>query len=132
MNALKALWSASSAGQLTAKGILGMNCRNISYISRYNARHLYPLVDDKLQTKELALENGVNVPDLVGVIRSQHDIRTVEALTASVAGFCIKPAKGAGGKGILVISKTQEGGLKRTNGTSVSYTHLTLPTIYSV
>ena len=41
-------------GALSKIGVLGMNRRNVSYISRYNPRHLFPLVDDKLQTKELA------------------------------------------------------------------------------
>lgn len=39
-------------------GIMGMNQRNISYISRYNPRRLYPLVDDKLETKRIALDAG--------------------------------------------------------------------------
>ena len=36
---------------LRAKGVLGMNARNFHVISKYNARRLYPLVDDKVQTK---------------------------------------------------------------------------------
>ena len=36
-------------------GIMGMNQRNVNYIGRYNKRNLYPLVDNKLKTKEIAL-----------------------------------------------------------------------------
>ena len=31
--------------------MLGMNCRNVDFINRYNQRRLYPLVDNKLKTK---------------------------------------------------------------------------------
>ena len=46
-----------SPKSLRKKGIIGMNARNISYISRYNDRALYPHVDDKYETKKLAREH---------------------------------------------------------------------------
>lgn len=109
-------WSNSRYARLKELGVLGMNCRNIRYISRYNRRQLFPLVDDKLETKKLALSHGVNVPALIGVIRSQHDIPSVvDGLSAST-GFCVKPAKGSGGKGILVVNRVADGLYYRTNG----------------
>ncbi|HHQ4943374.1 TPA: sugar-transfer associated ATP-grasp domain-containing protein, partial [Aeromonas hydrophila] len=65
---------------LSQSGILGMNKRNHSYISRYNPRSLYPLVDDKLQTKRIALDAGVTVPELIGTIRAQHDVSRITEL----------------------------------------------------
>ena len=44
---------------LRASGVLGMNARNYFMISRHNKRSLYPLVDDKVQTKMLA--NNINI-----------------------------------------------------------------------
>jgi hypothetical protein len=41
------------------RGVLGLNERNCEYIMRYNPRRLYPLVDDKLATKELAMAAGI-------------------------------------------------------------------------
>ncbi len=102
--------------KLSRMGVLGMNRRNISYISRYNPRHLFPLVDDKLKTKQIALEAGVSVPELIGVIREQHEVRNLAAMVAQCAGFCIKPANGSGGKGILVITAQEQGGYQRSNG----------------
>ncbi|ART78880.1 alpha-L-glutamate ligase-like protein [Oceanisphaera avium] len=84
-------------------GIMGMNQRNISYISRYNPRRLYPLVDDKLETKRIALDAQVTVPDLIGVIEYQHQVAGLLEKIKDWPGFCIKPAKGSGGKGIVVI-----------------------------
>lgn len=98
-------------------GVLGMNRRNVSYISRYNPRRLFPLVDDKLQTKELALDAGVKVPALLGVIREQHAVKNLAAILEQChGGFCIKPAHGSGGKGILVITRQSEEGYRRSNG----------------
>nr|WP_092993243.1 alpha-L-glutamate ligase-like protein [Thiohalomonas denitrificans] len=101
---------------LSAQGILGMNRRNISYISRYNPRALYPLVDDKLKTKRLALHHGVTTPELLGVIEHQHDVTRAGTLVGGLGSFCIKPAKGSGGKGILVVSRVEEGVFYRSNG----------------
>lgn len=105
---------------LAAKGILGMNCRNADFIGPYNKRHLYPLVDDKLKTKELALKANVNVPKLLGVVREQHDIAKVNDLLPPNEGFCIKPAQGSGGKGILVVFPGENGGWQRTDGRPVT------------
>ena len=50
--------------RLRDRGVLGINQRNSDYIMRYNKRKLYPLVDDKLQTKQLAIDAGIAVPKL--------------------------------------------------------------------
>ena len=47
--------------KLHGKGVLGLNARNHSYVMKYNKRHSYPLVDDKLRTKKLAIEAGIAV-----------------------------------------------------------------------
>jgi alpha-L-glutamate ligase-like protein len=100
--------------QLRAAGVLGLNERNCQYIMRYNPRRLYPLVDDKLATKELALAAGIAVPELYGVIRSFHDIRGLPTLIAGRKDFVIKPAQGSGGDGILVVSgRARDRGLYR-------------------
>lgn len=88
---------------LHGKGILGMNRRNISYIFRYNDRSRYPLVDDKLRTKLLAEKFNLPTPKLRAVVRYQYEIASFHKAIDALHGFVIKPAKGAGGKGILVI-----------------------------
>lgn len=113
-------WHDSSINTLSKKGVLGMNKRNISYISRYNSRHLFPLVDDKLRTKILALKQGLKTPELLGVIDSQHALRSLEALLRTNEGFCLKPAKGSGGKGILALTCDTNGRYYRSNNESIS------------
>ncbi len=90
--------------KLQASGVVGLNERNCEYIMRYNPRHLYPLVDDKLATKRLALAAGLPVPELYGVIGSHRDVRDLPKIVASHRDFVVKPAQGSGGDGILVVS----------------------------
>ena len=70
-------------------GIMGMNQRNVNYIGRYNKRNLYPLVDNKLKTKEIALKNGITTPKLLGVIRDQHDVQNIVEIIGKHKEFCI-------------------------------------------
>lgn len=86
-------------------GIMGMNQRNVSYIGRYNSRRLYPLVDNKLMTKRIAMENNVNTPMLIGSIKNQYEVNNFKQVLGDNSAFCIKPARGSGGKGILVVSR---------------------------
>lgn len=90
--------------RLEALGVLGLNRRNSAYIRQWNPRRLYPRVDDKLWTKTLALEAGMPVPELYGVIEKQHDIRRLSTIVADQEQFVIKPAHGSGGNGVLVIT----------------------------
>ncbi|HDY82180.1 MAG: alpha-L-glutamate ligase-like protein [Gammaproteobacteria bacterium] len=89
--------------RLRQQGMLGMNCRNVEFINRYNDRRLYPLVDNKLKTKLLAQEYGVPTPRLQFVVREQHEISHIERQLVDRETFVLKPAKGSGGKGILVV-----------------------------
>jgi alpha-L-glutamate ligase-like protein len=84
-------------------GIIGMNQRNFGLIARYNPRRLYPLVDDKLKTKLLAQKAAITVPKLLGTLHYQHDVKLLGEILRPHAQFVIKPVKGSGGKGILVI-----------------------------
>ena len=89
---------------LRAGGVLGLNERNGEIIQRFNARKLYPLVDDKLRTKQLALAADIAVPELYGAIKNQHDVQSWSEITEQHDDFVIKPAHGTGGDGILVVA----------------------------
>ncbi|WP_018971146.1 alpha-L-glutamate ligase-like protein [Rubritalea marina] len=90
--------------QLRAAGILGMNRRNGHYIARYNRRELYPRVDDKLKTKLLAKQFGLQVPELYGVVGRQSDVSNLAQKLEGREQFVIKPTQGSAGKGILVVT----------------------------
>jgi alpha-L-glutamate ligase-like protein len=92
------------ARKLREAGVLGLNERNAEFIMRLNPRRLYPRVDDKALTKRLAIEAGMPVPDLYGVIDNQGDVRRFAKIVADHDSFVVKPAEGSGGNGILVIT----------------------------
>jgi len=105
--------------KLHEAGVLGLNERNADFIMRLNPRHFYPRVDDKVLTKELALQAGMAVPEMYGVITHQGDIRRFASIVEDRDSFVVKPAEGSGGNGILVItgrSKRKRDCFRRSNG----------------
>ncbi len=85
-----------------ASGILGMNARNLLYLSRYNSRKNRRLADDKLYTKRFLHARGIGVARLYTVIASPAALRTFDIGTLP-ARFIIKPNRGYGGEGIIAI-----------------------------
>jgi alpha-L-glutamate ligase-like protein len=113
----------SAAKKLKKSGVLGLNERNADFIMRLNPRSLYPRVDDKALTKDLALAAGMAVPDLYGVIVHQGEVRNFAEMVADRDSFVIKPAQGSGGDGILVItgrSHRKRDCFRLSNGMSMS------------
>jgi alpha-L-glutamate ligase-like protein len=96
-----------------------MNSRNIEYIARHNPRHLYPSVDNKLNTKNAALSAGIRVPELLGLIESNRALRDLPAMLESLNQFVIKPTRGSGGRGILVIKNRDFEFFVKTNGSKI-------------
>jgi len=94
----------ATPGQLRAAGVLGINARNADFVRMHNPRRLYPRVDDKLKTKRIAEACGIAVPRTYTVIERFGDLSRLADLTATHREFVIKPARGAGGRGIVVIA----------------------------
>ncbi|MDA7848219.1 alpha-L-glutamate ligase-like protein [Sulfurospirillum sp.] len=111
----------ASPAALRKKGILGMNKRNIQYISQYNSRKNFPLVDDKLKTKIITQKVGIAVPDMIGTVEYQYEIKEIEKKLEGVTGFVIKPAQGSAGKGILVIVNREGDEFIKPNGDRVTF-----------
>lgn len=92
-------------GELRELGVVGINMRNARFLLPNNPRSLYDLVDNKLRTKALAVEHGMTVAETYGVILTPHDANIVEKMLGGNEAFVIKPTRGSGGKGIMVIDK---------------------------
>jgi alpha-L-glutamate ligase-like protein len=105
---------------LRTMGIMGMNQRNVRYISHYNERRYYPRVDDKFATKELATEYGIRVPELYGVIRYQHELKHLDRVLGDHRQFVVKPSQGSAGKGIMVIVDRDGDRYVKPSGESVT------------
>ncbi len=111
----------ASPAELKNAGVLSMNRRNHDYIMKYNPRRYYPMVDDKLLTKQLAEKAGVPCAGRIGSIHYQHDVKNLEAMVRDVkGGFVIKPGHGSGGRGILVIREHTEGRFVKNDGSVLS------------
>ncbi len=113
----------AAARKLRDAGVLGLNERNSEFIMRLNPRRLYPRVDDKVQTKQLALDAGMAVPDLYGVINNQGEVGTFPEIVANRESFVVKPAQGSGGDGIVVVtgrSQRKRDCFRLSNGMIVS------------
>ncbi len=97
-------------------GLVGINKRNAGYTLAYNPRNKYPLVDDKLLTKKLAIEADLAVPELYGVIDSVGQLKKFDSILEPYMQFVIKPAQGSGGDGIMVIADRFEQDWQTVNG----------------
>lgn len=94
----------TTPAKLQRAGVVGMNRRNVELIAQNNPRRLYPLVDDKLKTKQVTHGQGIATPAMIGVARTQYHVRQLGEFLKDDNQFVIKPSKGSGGKGILVIT----------------------------
>jgi alpha-L-glutamate ligase-like protein len=106
--------------RMKSMGILGMNQRNGDYISAYNKRALYPLVDDKIKTKHLAEAAGVAVPQLYALVEIERQIAGLFDKLKPYDDFVVKPSHGSGGEGILVIIGRSQNGYRKNNGQIIS------------
>lgn len=102
--------------RLRSRGVMGINQRNRDFVMRYNPRHLYPLVDDKLKTKKLAQEHGIPVPPLFATFTNEREARDLPEILCDIEDFAMKPAHGAGGHGILIAMARRGDRFRRAKG----------------
>jgi alpha-L-glutamate ligase-like protein len=96
-------WIFHSARRLRERGILGMNRRNAACILDHNPRSLFPLVDDKLRMQRLCERIAVPTPDVYAIIDSHATLHRLDGLLSGRDDFVIKPNRGSGGRGVLVV-----------------------------
>jgi alpha-L-glutamate ligase-like protein len=77
-------------------------------------------VDDKIETKRLAIAAGIQTPEMYGVIDNLHDISRLREIVAGKDSFVIKPSKGSGGDGITLISHVTPTGYRKASGALMS------------
>ena len=106
--------------ELKRRGVLGINVRNLHYIAPLNPRRLFVRVDDKAVTKQICHANGIPVPETYGLITRFGDIRRFRRIVGNRQQFVIKPACGAGGRGLLVIAKSFGESFETSGGQAVT------------
>jgi alpha-L-glutamate ligase-like protein len=112
------IWDAFR--QLRDAGILGINSRNADYVMRYNARSSFPVVDDKTLTKKLAETHNIPTPRLYSVVEKHGDIAGLRDALREHGEFALKPARGAGGSGIVLVLDSTENGYITQSGNLIS------------
>jgi len=83
--------------------ILGLNARSSDYLS-LNRKRARKRADDKLLTKKMLKKAKVPHPKLLGVLTKVAQVRAFN-WSKLKDGFAIKPVRGFGGQGILLIKK---------------------------
>ncbi|HVZ11921.1 MAG TPA: sugar-transfer associated ATP-grasp domain-containing protein [Patescibacteria group bacterium] len=81
-----------------------MNARNFLYITRFNKGAAKRRADDKLETKRLLIQHHIPTPKILKAFSTHKSLNSFNWELPSI-GFVIKPARGFGGEGILVINK---------------------------
>ena len=106
--------------RLKQAGVLGMNGRNADYIMRCNPRSSFPLVDDKVLTKKLAESFQIPTPVLYCVVDRYGDVSGFQEALRGICQFAVKPARGSGGSGIVLIRDCTEKGYETQSGELIS------------
>ncbi len=114
-------WLFSAVQRLQQRGILGINQRNAAFIMGNNPQSRFPLVDDKLQTHDLCQAINVPTPRIYKVFTQHGELRQIEHHLKDLHDFVIKPNRGAGGRGISVITGRDGGSFFLPNGSSIAF-----------
>lgn len=84
--------------------ILGLNARSQLFSYKYNTRFGKKLADSKILTERFMKKAGIPAPEVYKVFREAKDIYDFnwDSLPSS---FALKPSRGMGGEGIIVVKK---------------------------
>ncbi|OQY03211.1 MAG: hypothetical protein B6I25_08325 [Planctomycetales bacterium 4572_13] len=104
-------------------GILGINARNLACVYPLNPRRHFPRADNKLLCKQLLEKEQIAHPKTLAIYNQYRDLLCLEADIESLDGFAVKPERGCGGRGILIVERDADG-LLRSHGESVSSAEL--------
>lgn len=116
--------AVSILSALRAQGVLGINRRNIWYTQAENPRRLYPLVDDKLQTKRLCESAVIPIAPVLASATYHAEVKGLVETLHGRGDFVLKPATGAMGNGIFVIKEATETGWQLAGGRHITHDDL--------
>jgi alpha-L-glutamate ligase-like protein len=100
---------------------LGLNRRNHGYLFAYNPRTRYHVVDDKRATKEVLATRGVPAPATLDVVEAPWQIAALAARLARRDTFVLKPTRGTGGAGIVVVAGRDGDDWAKASGDAVTW-----------
>lgn len=105
-----------------SRELLGMNARNLKYIRPYNRKRGREIADNKLLCKRILKKNNLPAPALIAKIKNLEDLEKFDWNTLPNS-FALKPNRGFGGEGILVVYGKKKNGSEtwiKADGSSVT------------
>lgn len=98
---------------MNARHVLGMNARSRLFTGRYNSRRAKKIADSKIQTDRVLKKAGVPKPDILAKFRNLDEVYNFD-WNSLPSKFALKPSRGLGGDGIIVVKKKIEDGVWMT------------------
>ncbi len=95
--------------------ILGLNARTQLFSYRFNSRERKKIADSKVQTWRVLKKAGVPTPEIIKRFKSPSDVFFFNWEDLPDA-FALKPSRGLGGDGIIVIKKRFASKVNDKNG----------------
>lgn len=89
--------------------ILGLNARSQLFAYKYNPLRGKKIADSKIQTERVLLKAKVPMPKIYAKFKNPEDVVNLNPKILPDA-FAIKPSRGLGGEGIIVIKKKSKDG----------------------
>ncbi|EKE05020.1 MAG: alpha-L-glutamate ligase-like protein [uncultured bacterium] len=89
---------------MKTSSILGLNSRGSLFTGKYNSRSAKKIADSKIQTDRVLRLAGVAHPKIYKKFKNVSDVFDFEWSTLPDA-FALKPSRGLGGDGIVVVKK---------------------------
>ena len=102
------------------RNVMGINRRNLEFIQSRNPRKSFPLVDDKILTKELLAKVNVPCPRSLLIVDNFLAVDRAISSLASEPSFVVKPARGRAGGGVMLVRKGDDGQWSTPSGKIVT------------
>lgn len=113
---------------MKVSNLLGLNSRGVLYTSRYNSRQAKKIADSKLATNAVLKKYKVLRPKIYKRFNNPQDVFDYN-WSLLPGSFALKPSRGLGGEGIIVVKKKAKSGWITTQKIKVSEEDLKLHTL---
>lgn len=94
---------------MKASSILGLNSRGALFTGKYNSRKAKNIANSKIQTAKILKLNNISTPQIIHKFKKYDDISSFDWSNLPDK-FAIKPSRGLGGEGIIVVKKKLKSG----------------------
>lgn len=94
---------------MKSSDFLGLNARAALYSYKYNTGKGRNIASSKIQTKKVLIANEIPAPEIYGKLSNLESVKNFD-WNKLPSAFVVKPSRGLGGEGIIVIKKKASDG----------------------